>query len=406
MRFMSRMFMVLSFVAALFVMGCGEAAKPAPAPAKAVEAVSVAEMAKAAKVELVPFAEVNKIVGNGVYDKTRGTLIDARPAKVYAASHIPTAFLMSDTEIATYWPAFEKLGLAKTDYIVTYCGGVKCEKSLIVAKYLKEQGYTNVKMYLDGMPDWEKKNYGEITMDTAKKFFDKGGVIFIDARPAKIFAKSSIPGSINIPDTEWETAKVNLPADKEALYIPYCGGFKCEKSHFVAEQMVKLGYKKVQVYAGGVPEWQAAGYPLAPAGKVEAPAAAPAAPAAAPAATTGLPQGDEPGIVKTEFFLSTIADPAKKPANVTIVDVRNANELGDGVFPGSINISSKETAKGCDAFVPQLPKTGYVVFHCASGGRAMEVYDFLKDKCKLPDISRFYYLDAYVNCSGGKCTAK
>ena len=31
--------------------------------------------------------------------------------------------------------------------------------------YLKEKGYTNVKMYLDGMPDWEKKNYGEITIE-------------------------------------------------------------------------------------------------------------------------------------------------------------------------------------------------------------------------------------------------
>jgi len=404
MRFMSRLFIVLSLIAALFVMGCGEAAKAPAAPAKAAEAASVADMAKAAKVELVKFDEVNKIVGNGVYDKTRGTLIDARPAKVFAASHIPTAFLLSDTAIAEYWPAFEKLGLAKDAYIVTYCGGVKCEKSLIVAKYLKEQGYTNVKMYLDGMPDWQTKNYGEITIDTAKKFFDNGKAVFIDARPAKIFAKGSIPGSISIPDTEWATAKDNLPADKEALYIPYCGGFKCEKSHFVAEQMFKLGYKNVQVYAGGVPEWQAAGYPLAPAGKVAAPAEAPKA--AAPAATGGLPQGDEPGIISTAYFMSTVADPAKRPADVTIVDVRNANELTDGVFPGSINISSKETANGCPAFTAKLPKTGYVIFHCASGGRAMEVYDFLKDTCKLPDMSRFYFLDAYVNCSGGKCTAK
>lgn len=399
MRFMSRLLMVLSLIAALFVMGCGEAAKTA-APAAKVEAKSQTELAKEAGVKLIHFDDVKKIVGNGVWDKSRGTLIDARPAKVYDKAHIPTAVLLSDTEIPKYYPEFEKLGLAKDAYIVTYCGGLKCEKSLIVAKYLKSKGYTNVEMYLDGQPDWEAKSYADISISTAKAAFDKNKAVFIDARPEKVFAKSTIPGSINIPDTKFEQFKANLPADKGAVYISYCGGYKCEKSHYVAEKMYEMGYLKVVTYSGGLPEWAQAGFPTAKGGEaVEAPKAA------APAAAGGLPIGDEPGIIKTEYFVSTLADAAKRPADVAIVDVRNANEVADGAFAGSINISSKETAKGCDAFLSQLPKTGFVVFHCASGGRAMETYDFVKE-CKAPNFERFYFLDAYVSCNAGKCTVK
>lgn len=397
MRFMSRLLIVLTLVASLMVIGCGEAKKPV-APAKAVEK-SQTELAKEAGVKLIKYDDVKKIVGNGVWDKSRGTLVDARPAKVYEKSHIPTAVLLSDTAIPQYYPEFEKLGLAKSDYIVTYCGGLKCEKSLIVAKYLREKGYTNVEMYLDGQPDWDSKNYSEISMTTAKAAFDKANAVFIDARPEKVFAKGTIPGSLNFPDTKFEQMKGNLPADKAATYITFCGGFKCEKSHFVAEEMFKMGYKKVVTYAGGLPEWQPAGYPVAPGGEVAVKKEA------AAVTTGGLPIGDEPGIIKTEYFVSTLIDPAKKPADVTVIDVRNDSETKDGMFPGAINVSSKEVKAGCGAFLSKLPKTGFVVFHCASGGRAMETFDFVK-ACPGVDGSRFYFLDGYVNCAGGKCSVK
>lgn len=400
MRFKSKLLVILTLFTAFLIMGCGQV-KPAPA-AKAGEAASVAEQAKVAGFQLVAIADVKAVVGNGVWDKTRGTIVDARPAKIYDKAHIPTAVSVPDTEIETAFPAFEALGLAKTDYVITYCGGVKCEKSLTVAKYLRDKGYTNVKMYLDGMPDWQSKSYSEVSLNVAKGIFDKNAAIFIDARPAKIFAKGTIPGAISIPDTQFEDNKANLPADKTAAVITFCGGFKCEKSHVVADLMYKMGYTNILVFSAGIPEWQKAGFPMAPGGQaVEQPKVA------APVATDAkaLPQGDEPGIVSTSYFVKTLIDPATRPAGVTIVDVRNANELNDGVFAGSVNISSKDTKKGCDAFISELPKAGFVVFHCASGGRAMETYDFVKS-CKVQDISRYYFLDAYVNCAAGKCTVK
>jgi len=385
--------MVVALLVTFIALGCGQAAK---APMADAATASVADKAKAAGFDLVKIDEVKMIVGNGVWDKARGTLVDARPDRVYNAGHIPTAKLISDTKFDAMYPEFEALGLAKDAYIVTYCGGVKCGKSLIVAKALRAKGFTNIKMYLDGQPDWDKSgNYSEVSIEGAKKLYDKG-VPFIDARPERVFKKGTIAGAVNVPDTKIEEFKGDLPADKAALAVTFCGGFKCEKSHIVADYMLKNGYTNVLVYAGGEPEWKAAGFPMAAGGeavKMEKKAMAP---------TAGFPV-EEPGIIKTDFFIANLLDPATRPADVTIVDVRNDNEVAAGKIPGTVNVSSKEVANGCDAFLAKMPKTGKVVFHCASGGRAGETYFFLADDCKPADISRYYFLDASVNCDSQPC---
>jgi rhodanese-related sulfurtransferase len=392
---MSRLLTVVALLVALMVLGCGEAKKPAAEAPKA----SVADMAKAAGVELVKIDEIKKIIGNGVWDKSRGTLVDARPERLYDAAHIPTSKLIPDTKFDEFFPAFAaEVGVE--DYVVTFCGGVKCEKSLIVAEKLKEKGYKNVKMYLDGQPDWDKNGtYSEVSLAGAKKLFDAKKGVFIDARPERLYKKSTIAGSILVPDTAIEKFKGNLPADKTALLLPFCGGFKCEKSHIVAEYLLKEGYKNVLVFAAGEPAWTKAGYPVGPSGEVAVEKKESAA-AAAPSA--GFPV-EEPGIIRTDFFVANILDPAKRPADVTIVDVRNDNEVAAGKIPGSVHVTSKETANGCASFLAKMPQSGNVVFHCASGGRAGEVYFFLADDCKPADIKRFYFLDASVNCDSQPC---
>jgi len=395
MRLMSKMLMVVALMVTMLVIGCGQAAK---APVEGKGGPSVAEKIKAAGFEMVKIDEVKEIVGNGVYSKERGTLVDARPERSYDKGHIATSQALPDTKFDAFFPEFEKLGLNKDDLIVTYCGGVKCGKSLIVAKALRAKGYTNIKIYLDGEPDWTKKgNYLEISMSVAKKNFDKGGFVFIDARPARVFKKGTIAGSINIPDTKFYEYKDQLPADKNVAVIAFCGGFKCEKSHIVADKMLAMGYTNVVVYAGGVPEWKAAGYPMAKGG------AAPAMKKAASASSEGF-KIEEQGILITQFFIDELLDPADRPADVTIVDVRNDDEVAAGKIPGTVHVTSKILHNdGCDAFLSKMPKEGRVVFHCASGGRAGEVYFGLLDDCKPADIDRYYFLDAAVNCDTQPC---
>jgi len=393
---MNRLLAVAAMMIMLLALGCGQAAKPA---AKA-EGASVSDKIKAAGFEMVKIDTVKEIVGNGVWSKERGTLLDARPERLFDKGHIPTSHLLPDTKFDEFYPAFEKLGLAKDDLIVTYCGGVKCGKSLKIAKMLKAKGFTNIKIYLDGEPDWSKQgNYLEITITEAKKLFDKGDSYFIDARPERVFKKGTIEGAVNVPDTKFDEYTSNLPEDKAASVVAFCGGFKCEKSHIVADKMLAMGYTNVVVYAGGLPEWKPAGYPMAagndgPKKSVKKEAAS---------SSEGF-KLEEPGILVTQYFIDNLLDPAKRPADVTIVDVRNEDEVAAGKIPGSVNVSSKVLHEdGCDAFLSKMPKEGRVVFHCASGGRAGEVYFGLLDDCKPADIDRYYFLDAGVNCDSQPC---
>ena len=44
--------------------------------------------------------------------------------------------------------------------------------------------------------------------------------------------------------------------------IAYCGGGTCEISMGVADALIARGHRKVLVFMGGFPEWEAAGYPV------------------------------------------------------------------------------------------------------------------------------------------------
>ena len=67
---------------------------------------------------------------------------------------------------------------------------------------------------------------------------------------------------------------------------------------------------------------------------------------------------------------------------------------------GAINIEAGEM--DAKAFVAKLPKGKIVVFHCASGGRAMEAAD--KAKEGGADMSKTFYFDANLDCQGSKCS--
>jgi rhodanese-related sulfurtransferase len=83
------------------------------------------------------------------------------------------------------------------------------------------------------------------------------GVSLIDSRPAKRkYDNGHIPTAISIPDRVFDTLTGNLPADKNAKLIFYCGGVKCMLSHKSAFKAEKLGYTNISVYAEGFPDWK------------------------------------------------------------------------------------------------------------------------------------------------------
>jgi hydroxyacylglutathione hydrolase len=108
---------------------------------------------------------------------------------------------------------------------------------------------------------------------------------------------------------------------------------------------------------------------------------------------TALRLAKDEGVIDKAFFNQVVAD---KAANVALVDVRTDFEFAAGHFAGSKHLSINEIySEGCPATIAKLPKQGFVVFVCATGARAGEMYFGLKDDCKI-DMKRFAFLDAEV----------
>ena len=97
-------------------------------------------------------------------------------------------------------------------------------------------------------------------------------VMIIDSRPKrKKYDKGHIPMAVSIPDSQFDKLTDQLPADKNALLIFYCGGLKCPLSHKSARKAEKLGYTNVKVFAKGYPGYMkvAGNYPAVTVGWVK-----------------------------------------------------------------------------------------------------------------------------------------
>jgi rhodanese-related sulfurtransferase len=104
----------------------------------------------------------------------------------------------------------------------------------------------------------------QLQLGAVKKFHDAGAAIFIDARPKEEYDGGHIPGAVNLPYDEAVTDPARLESfdAKGKPIVVYCGGGTCELSMNLAWAMIQSGQKKLLVFMGGIPEWEAAGYPL------------------------------------------------------------------------------------------------------------------------------------------------
>lgn len=295
-------------------------------------------------------------------------LVDARPSKVFKEGHISGAINIPATE---FEQKKQLLPEDKDTLLIFYCGGVTCHLSADAAKKAQDLGYTNIKVYHEGLPGWEEAgNYVAVTEDYVRDLImatyvtraDLPPFVIIDARPYDQYFKAHIPNSVQMDDLTF-TQKYSgaVPSDKETEIIVYCGGFGCHKSHSVAEYLVADGYTNVKVFAGGLPVWQAEKLP-----------------------TFGMEgQGNGFNVLegKVNRALTTDQFTAKIQAGATVLDVRTDAERAHGAIPGSIHIPDSVIHADPKAIVDQLPtdKNTTIVIHCASGARAGGVVDKIAD---------------------------
>ncbi len=98
-------------------------------------------------------------------DKNAGAVIvDARPARKFKKGHVPTAINISAREFDA---KLDMLPADKGTELIYYCGGYKCPLSYKSAVKAVAAGYTNVKLYQAGYPDWKKAYGGAAAAKTA-----------------------------------------------------------------------------------------------------------------------------------------------------------------------------------------------------------------------------------------------
>jgi adenylate cyclase len=120
--------------------------------------------------------------------------------------------------------------------------------------------YTQIVSRNDG--EYTVAGATKIDASAAKALHEKG-VRFIDVRTALAYSRGHIPGAhlldVAITLTKEKLARI-VERDSEIVF--YCYGKYCSYSTFASAKAVKWGFSRVYYFAGGLPAWADAGYPV------------------------------------------------------------------------------------------------------------------------------------------------
>jgi rhodanese-related sulfurtransferase len=304
--------------------------------------------------KLVSYAQVEKLVATGPA-KGGFTLIDSRPLPRFQEGTIPGSVNLP-------YPQFDKfvdrLPKDKAALLVFYCQGVTCMMSPSSLRRAEAMGYTHVKVYREGWPEWTEKNVGVMSAQFLKEaWLDKDiPHVLIDARAPQDNARAHIQGAASITPAQIKAALKAFPDKKLKAPIMVYDGGDGTAAMAVAKAITAAGYPLVNVIPGGFDAWVKAGYPTV---------------AGVPVSTVAYTPKPRPGeIAAAEFQRLAKAT----PPNVLILDVRNTDEANAGMIKGALLVPDEEIA----ARMAEIPKDKRIVTHCSTGVRAEMAYHKLK----------------------------
>ena len=125
-------------------------------------------------------------------------------------------------------------------------------------------GYTNVKVYHEGLPEWTKKNYTVLSAQFLKEAYIDKDIpnILLDVRPTAVAQQGFIKGAVTLQVAE---LAANLdkfpPKDKKPpiIIVDENGG---DAAASAAKSLISAGYTSVTIVTGGMNAWKAAAYPV------------------------------------------------------------------------------------------------------------------------------------------------
>jgi rhodanese-related sulfurtransferase len=189
------------------------------------------------------------------------TLVDARPAaRKYDVGHIPTAINIPDSQFDQLAP---KLLLPdKAQLVIFYCDGPECILSHQSAFKAEKLGYTNVRVYAGGFPEWVKagnvaavrqppvsaaaivagKEPGTIAVESFERIYREapGTVHLIDVREPHEFAAGTFKGAVNMPVATLDKNLDKLPSGKPIVFFCGAGGRSGEAHDLVKASRPEL----------------------------------------------------------------------------------------------------------------------------------------------------------------------
>jgi len=125
----------------------------------------------------------------------------------------------------------------------------------------------------------QRGGYDVVTTEELKKWISSNkDMVIVDTMPYEAsYRKNHVPGAVQflfpIPEMDqWDTGETGgrtrddfiklLGSDRNRIIVVYCGFVKCARSHNGAAWAVKLGYRNVYRYPGGIFAWKGAKYPV------------------------------------------------------------------------------------------------------------------------------------------------
>ena len=315
----------------------------------------------AAGVSEITVKNVKKLIDN----KKEFLLVDSRPERQYAGSHLPTAISIP---ACTMKEQIDMLPEGKNELLVFYCGGPTCGMSSRASAVAAQAGYKNIKVMLAGESGWAMAGYPTYADDD---FVTRGDIVLIDLRAARNDTVERIPRSISIPfatlDERIDDISIKAPI------VVYSDNI--QESLAALTEFRTAGFSRVSMVAGNFKGWKKRNNPVT-SGPI----------------VTKISWKRKPG--KGEVSPVAFQKAMNGKIDAVILDVRTSTEVAAGKLKRAKHIPLNELSDRSG----ELPANKKIYIYSATGARADMACNQLKESGY-----EAYFLVADVNCQGGTC---
>jgi len=230
--------------------------------------------------------------------------------------------------------------------------------SPLAARKAEKLGYTKIKTFHAGLPEWKKAGHPVVSNIASIESLNKidQPYILLDVRSKGAIEKGHIPKAIAAADGKVEPLKEQFPKFKKAAIIICNEDGDRAKAKDVFKTVTGWGYQQVSILEGGFAGWEKAGKEVAKG-----------------------PAGSEIKYVRKllpgELDVVEFKTLAEKPSQEhVILDVRNPPEFAAGAIPGAVSLPLEEL----ELRLNKLSKDKPVLIYCGTGARAEMAFNVLK----------------------------